>query len=206
MFILPQTELLSRGRARIFFCAGPRIRAYLSQTYNLLTTAATTYGCAASQIPERLAFEADGRRKAYKRTEELEDEVAKFIVKDLLDEQRRACLTAVDKHRFLAFRHRYESSPNPLGLLSAIHTIWLASPAASTSFLIVLVSSGVQTSSNNAVVLMFGSDVIEVKELGDKLKAKGIRGGGKGGKWSGKTENWKTAGGDEWMKGLLGIQ
>ncbi|KAF8487568.1 Threonyl/alanyl tRNA synthetase [Gautieria morchelliformis] len=203
VFILPQTEPLSRGRVRIFFCAGPRVRTYLSHTHNLLTSAATTYGCAATQVPERLVFETDGRRKAHKRAEELEDEVAKLIVKDLLDEQQRAYAN-VDRHQFAAFRHRYDSSSNPLGLLSAIHSAWSASTAASTPFLIVLVSSAVQSSSNNAVVLVFGSDEKEVKELGDKLKTKGIKGGGKGGKWSGKTDDWKTIG-DDSVRGLLGI-
>jgi misacylated tRNA(Ala) deacylase len=202
VFILPQIEPLSRGRARIFFCAGPRIRAYLSETHRLLTTAATTYGCAAIQVPERFAFETEGRRKAFKRAEELEEEVAKFVVKDLLDEQQRMSANDADKHRYTAFRHRQDSSSNPLGLLNTIHSAWSAS-AASTHFLIILVSSGLQTSSNSAVVLIFGSDEKEVKQLGDKLKAKGIKGGGKPGKWSGKTDNWKTIGGDEWVKGLL---
>jgi len=201
VFILPQTEPLSRGRARIFFCAGPRVRAYLSQTHNLLTTAATTYGCAPGQVPERLAFETDGRRKGYKRAEELENEVAAFIVKDLQDEQVR--VQGEGGRRFTAFRHRNDSSPNPLGLLTTIHSAWCSSTTASTPFLVVLVSSGVPSSSSNAVVLVFGSDENQVKEIGDKLKAKGIKGGGKAGKWSGKTENWKATGGDQWVKTLL---
>lgn len=200
MFILPQTEPLSRGRARIFFCAGPRIRSYLSQTHGLLTAAATGYGCAATQVPERLAFETDGRRKAYKRAEELEGEVAGFVVKDLLDERQRTVRKDVDKHRFSAFRHRIDSSPNPLGLLSAIHSTWSASSAAPIPFLVVLASSNVQS---NTVILVFGSDDKEVKTLGEQLRAKGIKGGGKAGKWSGKTDNWKATGGDEWVKGLL---
>lgn len=161
-----------------------------------------SYGCAATQVPERLAFETDGRRKAFKRAEELEDELAKFVVKDLLNEQQRASVSDVDKPRFTAFRHRQDSSSNPLGLLNNIHSAWSAS-AGSTNFLIVLVSSGLHASSNSAVVFIFGSDEKEVKEFGEKLKGQGIKGGGKPGKWSGKTDNWKSIGGDEWVKGLL---
>ena len=201
VFILPQTEPLSRGRARIFFCAGPRLQAYLAQTHYLLTAAAMGYGCAPAQVPERLAFETEGRRKAHKRAEELEADVAAFLAKGLQEEYER--VQNGDARRFTAFRHRIDSSPNPLGLLGAIHSAWCSLPAASTPSLVVLVSSGVQASSKHAVVLVFGSDEQEVKEVGESLKAKGIKGGGKGTKWSGKTENWKGVGDDESIKALL---
>ncbi|KAF8591574.1 alanyl-tRNA synthetase domain-containing protein [Ramaria rubella] len=200
VFIVPQTEPLSRGRSRIFFCAGPRVRACLSRTHNLLTAAATTYGCAPDQVSERFAFETDGRRKAYKRVEELESEVAGFVVRDLQEERRRSSNSG--PYRFATFRHRYDSSTNPLGLLTMIHSAWSASPASSAPYLIVLVSSGIRTFSNSAVILVFGSDE-EVKELSDKLKRNGIKGGGRAGRWSGKTDNWKAVGGDAWLKGLL---
>ncbi|KAF8529205.1 Threonyl/alanyl tRNA synthetase [Hysterangium stoloniferum] len=208
IFILPQTESLSRGRARIFFCAGPRIRAYLAQTHGLLTTAAVSYGCAPAQVAERLLFETDGRRKANKRTEELEREVADFVVQDLQEEKRQVIKSeaSVFTPRFCAFRHRYDSSSNPLNLLNLIHKAWSLSPTASSPHLIVIAASAAQTSSNNVVLLVFGTDENEVKEFGDKLKAKGIKGGGKSGKWSGKTDDWRGAGGDEGIKALFNYQ
>lgn len=51
------------------------------------------------------------------------------------------------------------------------------------------------TSTSTSVVLVFGSDEALVKKVGDQLKtAVGIKGGGKGLKWSGKfTGVWKDA-------------
>ncbi|KIJ56850.1 hypothetical protein M422DRAFT_198087 [Sphaerobolus stellatus SS14] len=198
VFILPETESLSRGRARIYFCAGPRIRAYLAQIQTYLSAATSSYGCAPNQVAERIMFEADGRKKATKRAEELESEVAEFIAKDI----RAAMEKQAEQPRFSYFYHRQDSSSNPLTLLNAIETSWRASPLPSKHYLIVLVSTGMQASSNKAVVLVFGSNEMEVKQLGDKFKAKGIKGGGKG-KWSGKTDDWKATGGDKWVKDLL---
>lgn len=194
IFIVPEIEPLSRGRARIYFCAGPRMRKYLSQTHAFLSAAAISYGCAPDQVAERLVFEADGRKKAHKRVEELENELAGFIVKELQSQVSPG-------NRLSAFHHRQDSSSNPLTLLNAVETAWIATLFADP-YLIVLVSTGIQTLSNKAVFLVFGSYDKDVKEIGDQLKAKGIKGGGKGGKWSGKTDNWKSIG-EEWLKGLL---
>jgi len=142
-------------------------------------------------------FEADGRKKANKRAEELESEVAGFIVKELRD----ALENQADESRFTKYYQRQDSSSNPLALLNMVEQSW-SSMAISKPYLIVLVSTGTQTSSKNAVILIFGSDEKEVKEIGDKLKAKGIKGGGKG-KWSGKTDNWKKEIGTMIVAGMI---
>lgn len=198
IFILPETESLSRGRARIYFCAGPRVRAYLGQTHRYLTAAASSYGCAPNQVEERIIFETDGRKKANKRAEELESEVAGFIVKDL----HAALQKQAEASRYTRFYHRQDSSANPLALLTMVEQAWTASQNLPKHYLIVLVSTGTQTSSNKGVVLAFGSDEKEVRALGDQLKAKGVKGGGKG-KWSGKIDDWKGIGGENWVRSLL---
>ncbi|GJJ07594.1 hypothetical protein Clacol_001797 [Clathrus columnatus] len=195
IFILPQVEPLSRGRGRIFFCAGPRVRAYLSKTHGLLTEAATGYGCAIEQIPERLTFETDGRRKGSKRVDELEAELAAYIVKDL--EKEYAALPT-GQTKFVSFKHHMGLSSNPLNFLTTIQSEWKAVPASSTPYLLLLAES--QKAEGYTVVLIVGSDEGDVKKLGDKFKAEGVKGGGKGGKWSGKTDKWK---GDEWAQSLL---
>lgn len=192
-------EPLSRGRGRIFFCAGPRVRAYLSKTHGLVTTAATQYGCAIEQIPERLTFETDGRRKGNKRVEELEAELAAYMVRDLERDSHQALLKGHEK--FVAFKHYSGSAANPLNFLTSIQFAWNASSASSSPFLLVLAESS--KSDGTTVVMIIGSDENDVKSFGDKLKAKGIKGGGKGGKWSGKTDDWKRLDGDQFIQTLL---
>lgn len=196
IFILPETEPLSRGRARIYFCAGDRVRAYLSQTHAFLSAAATSYGCAPSQVAERLVFEADDRKKAHKRAEELENEVAEFIVREW--QHTKPDVTG----RFSAFYHRRDSSSNPLTFLNAIEAAWNASASLENPYLFILVSTGTQVSSNKATILVFGSDEKDITRIGAQLKSKDVKGGGKGRKWSGKTDDWRGMG-EEWLKGLL---
>lgn len=145
-----------------------------------------------------MAFETDGRRKGNKRTEELETELAAYIVKEL--ERERQALPS-ERTKFVSFKHHSGSSSNPLNFLTLIQFSWRANPASSMPYLLLLAES--QKSEGNTVVLVIGSDDNDVKRLGDKLKAGGIKGGGKGGKWSGKTDNWKRLGGDEWIQSIL---
>ena len=74
-------------------------------------------------------------------------------------------------------------------------------PKNSKPYLVVLSSSpSTQTTSSVSTVLLLGSDDAKVKLAGEGLKAKlGIKGGGKGPRWSGKfigvwKENRENAG------------
>ncbi|KAL6309739.1 alanyl-tRNA synthetase domain-containing protein [Sparassis latifolia] len=195
LFLLPHTDALSRSSttsARLYFLAGPRLITHLVSTHALLTSTSATLSCGAPQVPERVEQVVEERKRAVKRVEDVETELADAIAKELVNQS-----LIKDDREILLHRHRTDDSPNALGLLSAISTAFvneITSTADSPPFLVVLASSpSSQTTSSTSVVLIFGSDDKRVKEVGEGLKAKlDMRGGGKGTRWSGKfTGVWR---------------
>lgn len=191
LFLLPHTDSLARGSststARLYFLCGPRLVTYLTSTHTALTAVSSTMSCGAPQAPERVAQVVDERRRAVKRVEDVELELAGYIARELL--------AAPGDDAVVLHRHRADDSANPLGFLTAISTAFMAE-AASRLYTVVLSSSpSMQTSASTTVVMVFGSDDKRVKEVGEALKARlGVKGGGKGSRWSGKfTGVWKDA-------------
>ncbi len=125
------------------------------------------------------------RKKASKRVEDLEYELANQIAKGFV------ASSGGGEGPLLLHNHRIDDSSNALGFLSSISTAFsneIATSSDSRSYLLVLSSSpSMQTSSSITVVMVFGNDEKRVKVIGDALKAKlSVKGGGKGTKWSGK--------------------
>lgn len=129
----------------------------------------------------------DERKKATKRVEELESELAKTIAQDLLNSCKPAKQLVVHKHRT-------DDSSNALGFLSSIATAFInayedpSNERKASSYTIALTSSpSMQTATSITTVLLFGSDEKQLKAYADLTKSKlGVKGGGKGTKWSGK--------------------
>lgn len=194
LFLLPQTETLARGSgsggastARLYFLAGPRLLAHLGAAHASLTAAAATLSCGAPQVPARVAQVVDERRRAAKRAEDVELELAAHLAREL-----RAAGRAVVR------RHRTDDVAAPLAFLGAVASAYVAAAEeqGAQDYLVVLSSApSTQTQGSTAVVLVFGKDEARVKEVGDALKARlGVKGGGKGPRWSGKfTGVWKEA-------------
>ncbi|KAJ7937097.1 ThrRS/AlaRS common domain-containing protein [Mycena leptocephala] len=194
LFILPHTDALSRSSttvARLNFLAGPRLIAHLASTHTYLTSTASILSCGTPQVPERVAQVVDDRKNATRRIEDIELELAKYIAADLSRDMQ-----AVDSV-FKKHVHRTDDSGTALAFLTAISTAFselLAKGGTETPYLIVLSSSpSAQIATNSNVVFILGSDDKRVKEVGDALKTKlGVKGGGKGLKWSGKLSGvWK---------------
>lgn len=192
LFLLPHTESLARSSttsARLYFLAGLRLITHLSSSHALLTGAASILSCGMPQVPERVSQVVDERKRADKRTESLELELASRIANDILTEFSGQNGTG---ELFVSYIHRIDDYNTALGLLSAISTSFVN--ALSTSqlvdrpYLIVLASSPPsQACTSITVFLIFGSDEKHVKEAGEDLKARlRVKGGGKGPKWSGK--------------------
>ncbi|KAH7930096.1 ThrRS/AlaRS common domain-containing protein [Leucogyrophana mollusca] len=205
LFIIPHTEALSRSSttsARLYFLAGPRLITYLSDTHSQLTSAAALLSCGASVVPTRLGQVLDDRKKAEKSVDELKIELAKFVAKDLLQDMQNA----PEGKLFVKHMHRTDDSANSLGFLSAVATAFSGIAPAQRSYLLVFSSSpSSQTSSSTSVVLVFGVDEKQVKEAGEQLKSKlGVKGGGKGLRWSGKfTGVWREGREDTAMADIL---
>ena len=151
--------------------------------------------CGAPLVPERVQQVVDDRKKATKRVEDLEAELAASVASELA-----FAPTTREGGAIVLHRHRTDDSANALGFLSAITTVFANRTAeregGAPPFLLVLSSSpSAQSSASTTVVLVFGSDDKKVKEVGDELKTKlGVKGGGKGARWSGKwTGVWKDA-------------
>lgn len=148
--------------------------------------------CGAPLVPERVQQVVDERKKASKRVEDLEAELAAAVAAELA-----AASAAEGQGGVVLYRHRTDDAVNALGFLSAISTAFVSKMVGreeAKPYLVVLSSapSG-QTATSTTVVLVFGSDDKKVKEAGDALKAKlNVKGGGKGPRWSGKfTGVWK---------------
>lgn len=194
LFLLPHTETLARSTGscvRLYFLAGPRLLAHLSSTHALLTGTAGIMSCGAPLVPERVQQVVDERKKASKRVEDLEAELAAAIAGEL------AAASPGEGGGVALYRHRTDDAANALGFLSAISTAFVSKVAGkdeAAPYLVVLSSApSAQTATSTTVVLVFGSDDKKVKEAGDELKTKlNVKGGGKGQRWSGKfTGVWK---------------
>jgi misacylated tRNA(Ala) deacylase len=190
LFLIPHTDALSRSTAtsaRLYFLAGPRLITYLSSTNALLADASSILSCGPSLVPERTNQVIEERKKAEKRVSDLEAELAELLAGQLVKQAQRS-----NEVRFVLHERRNDDT---LGFLSAIsHGFINQWSESSKAYLIVLSSSPAsQTTSSTSVVVIFGSDEKIVKEVRDGLKAKiGVKGGGKGNKWSGKfTGVWK---------------
>ncbi len=141
-------------------------------------------------MPERVQQVVDERKKATKRVEDLEAELAASVATEL------ASTTPRESGGIVLHKHRTDDSTNALGFLSSITTAFSTKIKEGVPFLLVLSSSpSAQTGTSTTVVLIFGSDDKKVKEVGDEMKAKlNVKGGGKGSRWSGKfTGVWKEA-------------
>lgn len=177
LFLLPHTDALARSgttSARLHFVSGPRLIAHLTSAHSLLSNTATILSCGAPLVPERVTQVLDERKKAEKRVDMNQGDDAGLFKKHV---------------------SRTDDTANALGLLSAI-SFAVADMEASKKqpYIVVLTSSpSSQTATSTTTVVVFGSDEKVVKEAGDGLKTKlGVKGGGKGIKWSGKfTGVWK---------------
>ena len=145
----------------------------------------------------------DERKKAEKRVDDLEMELARFIADDLVTEMNQKD----DIQLFRKHISRTDDTVNALGLLSAISFAVADIEASKKRPHVVLLSStpSSQTPSSTTVVVVFGSDEKVVKEAGEGLKTRlGVKGGGKGIKWSGKFIGvWKKGGRDQELEDLL---
>lgn len=138
-------------------------------------------------VPERLGQVINERKRAEKRVSDVEDELADHISKKVIDEMA----SKADGSLFTKHIHRIDDSGNALGFLSSVAfalTNYLSGKDAVKPFLIIFSSSpSTQTINSLTTVLVLGSNDMQVKELGDKLKTTiSVKGGGKGFKWSGK--------------------
>lgn len=144
----------------------------------------------------------DDKRKAVKRVDDVELELAVYIAKEML---------ATDGESVVMHKHRVDDSANPLAFLTSISTVFMTDAATRSpapSYTLVLSSSpSAQTSTSTTIVMVFGSDDKRVKEVGEALKAKlGVKGGGKGSRWSGKfTGVWRAAKEGSVVSEILGV-
>ncbi|KAF5331677.1 hypothetical protein D9611_007716 [Ephemerocybe angulata] len=197
LFLLPHTEALSRSsttNARLYFLAGPRLITYLTSTHNIAARTSAIMSCGPPLLPERVSQVVEERKKVEKRVNDLEAELAEQIAKTVLADQA----TKAGEGLVATHLHRVEDSTNALGFLSSVASA-VSSKAekylSSRPYLFVLSSTpSTQTQNTSSVVLVIGSDDKIVKQIGDALKVKvGIKGGGKGPRWSGKyTGVWKA--------------
>jgi misacylated tRNA(Ala) deacylase len=137
-------------------------------------------------VPDRVSQVIEERKRAEKRVEDVESQLAKAIAQDLVVEGKEAVA-----HTTIFKKHvrRTDDSANVLGFLTTISSALLNEwPSGTTPPLVVLTSSpSLQTASSTTVVVVVSPDEKKVKELGDALKTKlGVKGGGKGVRWSGK--------------------
>lgn len=215
LFLIPHTESLSRKdgnsrsttTVRLYFLCGPRLIHHLTNTHNLLTSTGSILSSGLAVVPERVQQVVDERRKAEKRVNEVESELAGWIAKGLISKMPKD--GQEDKRLWKKHLHRTDDSSNPLVFLSSIAfsiSDEMKATAVDLPYLIVLSSSpSVQTPQSFTTVLVVGSDDKKVKEVGDVFKSKlNIKGGGKGPRWSGKFGGvWKDTKESAGVEGVL---
>lgn len=187
--------------ARLYFFSGPRLIEYLTNTHTQLTATAATLSCGAPQVPARVEQVIDERKRAEKRVDDLESELAKYIARSVAEEMAQSSDLVFAKHM-----HRVDDSINPLGFLSAIATAFTGFIRAESRYLLVLSSTpSSQSVTGTSVLLILGSVEKHVKETGGLLKEKlNVKGGGKGTRWSGKlTGVWKAGREDAIISDIL---
>ncbi|KAG5646600.1 hypothetical protein DXG03_002904 [Asterophora parasitica] len=208
LFLLPHTDALARStttNARLYFLAGPRLISHLTSNHNLITNTAAILSCGAPLVPDRVKQVVDERKKAERRIDDVEAELARYIAEGLVKDLAQT----EDGSLFKRHIHRTEDSANVLGFLSAIASAFSNAASAASeakSYLIVFTSTPTsQTASSTTVVVVLGSDDKKVKEAGEGLKSKlGVKGGGKGAKWSGKYVGvWREAKENVTLENLL---
>ncbi|KIM46230.1 hypothetical protein M413DRAFT_23991 [Hebeloma cylindrosporum] len=187
LFLIPHTEALSRSSAtsaRLYFLCGPRLIAHLTSTHSHLTNTSSILSCGPPLVAERVAQVIEERKRAEKRVSEAERELAEYIARDLAGQINK------ENGIFKRHIHRTDDTTNALAFLSSIAFALGAaiSPEEKRQHVVVLSSSpSTQTTSSVSTVLVLGSDDLKVKAVGDGLKARlGVKGGGKGPRWSGK--------------------
>ncbi|KAN0097391.1 Threonyl/alanyl tRNA synthetase, class II-like protein [Tylopilus felleus] len=206
LFLVPQTETLARSNttsARLYFFAGPRLIEYLTNTNKQLTATSTTLSCGAPQVPARVEQVIDERKRAEKRVDDLESELAKYIARGVIEEMGQSSGSVFLKHV-----HRVDDSVNPLGFLSAVATAFTGAAGADSRYLLVLSSTpSAQSVTGTSVLMILGSDEKQVKEAGGLLKKKlNVKGGGKGTRWSGKlTGVWRAGREDAVISDILQV-
>jgi len=146
-------------------------------------------------VTERVSQLVEERKKAEKRVSDVELELADHIAKRLLASLATPKAEGDVFHQHL---HRLDDSSNSLGFLGSIASAFVNQlpPDNKTPYLIVFSSSpSNQTGSSVTTVLVLGSSEADVKSVGDSLKSNlGVKGGGKGPRWSGKYVGiWKEA-------------
>lgn len=131
----------------------------------------------------------DERKKATKRVEDLENELAVSIGREIA--------SSAGSSGVVLHKHRTDDAVNPGGFLNSVCSTFgsaLEGSEQKPPFLLVLSSSpSAQSSTSTTVLVVFGSDDKQAKEVGEALKIKlNVKGGGKGTRWSGKfTGVWK---------------
>lgn len=192
LFILPQTESLARGNtstSRLFFLCGPRLHVHLATSHALLTDVAGILSCGTPLVPARVSQVIEERRRADKRAEELEFELARVIGEGLLIELKKSAESDFVKHY-----HRTDDPARALGFLQSIASAFISSSPTEAKYTLVLTSSPVEKRSTNVTtVLVLASNDERAKATGDALKTRlGVKGGGRGVRWSGKwTGVWR---------------
>ena len=183
--------------------SGPRLIAHLSGTHDLLTATASTLNCGAPSAPERVTQVIEERRRAEKRVADLEIEMAKNIAHGMMLNMN----TAADDTRTIYTKHihRVDDTTNALGFLNAISLAFVAEQPSSPHLFVLSSSPSVQTSTGTSVILVFGWDEKKVKDVGEALKSGlGVKGGGRGARWSGKfTGVWKHGREDSMIENMI---
>jgi misacylated tRNA(Ala) deacylase len=168
--------LLDEVRPAIFPC-GPVFVHPQTSTYNQITQASSILSCGAAQVPDQISQVVDERKSSEKRVTDLASQLVLIVAREFLPSATRAI-----EERALARVHR---NNDPLVCLADIASEFVrlctVSEYTSNQYFVVGPSSHAShTATSTTPVLVFGSDDVHVKEVGETLKLKlGVKRGGK---------------------------
>lgn len=190
-YILPPPVGGGSGPFRHYFLSGPRMLTHLGSVQALLARTAGTMSCGMTEAPERVAQVVDESKRREKRIDDVERELARLLARELVNEMLK---WKADGGEGEWTRHvaRTDDTAGALPFLQAItFAIQELLPKDDTApaYTLLLTSTpSSQTATTTTVVMLFGSNDVRVKQVGETLKTqfKSLKGGGKGARWSGK--------------------
>ncbi|KAI0036735.1 ThrRS/AlaRS common domain-containing protein [Vararia minispora EC-137] len=189
LYILPPPAGGGTGPFRHLFLTGPRLLAHLNNVQTVLSRTAATMSCSVNETPDRVTLAVDENKRREKRIEDIERELAQTIGASLIEEMLR-WRTEGGEGEWTRYIGRVDDEAGAHGFLQAITFAFKdLLPKDAPPYTLLLTSSpSSPTQTSTTVVMIFGSDDIRVKKVGEALKAqfKTLKGGGKGARWSGK--------------------
>ncbi|GAA95071.1 hypothetical protein E5Q_01726 [Mixia osmundae IAM 14324] len=198
LYLSPHTTSVRGTNARLYFCAGNRVREQLSGALEHQRDLTRLLYCQPEQLVERVQQQMTTAKDALKHARSLREELLPFLSHQIVSSAKKA-----ENGNTYALFVRYASSTNDNEFLADLtRDLQKGSQANATPSLVALaVCDSAQWNTNGGCLVLFGEKAAHVEAAAKAIKAEPsfttrVRGGGKGryqGKLSSATDAWSDS-------------